>query len=347
MKLILLADLHLGGTMYRTDENGVNRYEVAGYKALKENLKIILEEKPDLLIIAGDIFDKPNPSVYAINKYKWFVRKLYEAEIPVMVIIGNHDFNFANRKNECSAPGLVPVQYFADYEIKSVEIDDTLFVMMPYIYDTEKNIKAYMEQVEEEAKKSDKKKKILITHGIVDKYIMFNDKITDPIHLSDEIVNLFNVVVIGHIHTPFDFMIKDTLVLSPGGLIDYQADCDRTGPVIMDTADFTFNRRLVKTPHIIKCDCDETNINEVLKNVTNDIYKITYTGDSSVIDNDLFIQARDKVINITIDVTPQEEIVSATTKISDSMPTIYEYVKKDYPEHYNSFDVAREEKAKL
>ena len=113
MKLAIVSDLHVGKKQYRTDENNYNKYEQIGYRALRDYLNIIKKEKPDLVINAGDTFETANPSVLAMTNYFNFMRQL--EKFPTMTILGNHDFNFANRRSGCSAVGMIEHTYFADY----------------------------------------------------------------------------------------------------------------------------------------------------------------------------------------------------------------------------------------
>ena len=340
MKLAIWSDCHIGRRQYRTDENNINKYEQEGYRVANEYADVMIKENPDLIICAGDVFDTPNPSVLAMNKYAKVQMKFDRAGIPTMDILGNHDFSFPNRKSKCSAAEMAHHTYFADYEIKTVEIDGILFVMMPYIYDTDANIEAYLKQTETIASESSCSKKILVTHGVTEKYYK-DSLISDKIMLSDKLVELFNLVVIGHIHTPFAYKQKETLVISPGSLIDYQAHVDRTGPCFIDTDDWSFKRIKIKTPHIIKKDCDESNINEVLKNVTEDIYHISFKGDTSVIDNDLFIEAKNKTINLVIDLVEDEEVVKEEKETKLTLD-LFDWVAKNYPDYKESFEKAKE-----
>ena len=337
MKLAIISDLHCGKTQYRTDENNYNKFEQIGYRALRKNMEIIKREKPDLIINAGDTFDKSNPSVLAMTQY---FRAMQDLDIPTMTILGNHDFNFANKRMKCSAVGMIDYTYFADYEIKSTVIDDILFVLMPYIYDTAENIEAYIEQGKKLAQESNCSKKILVTHGITDKYSR-DSLINDPLSFPDDLVTLFDLVIIGHIHNPYNYKQGKTLVLSPGAMIDYQAYEDRTGPIILDTDTMTFNKILVKTPHLVKINCTESDINKVLTSVNENIYKITYDGDTEVIDNDLFIQAKEKAVNLVIDVVQHEEVIEKVD-MSTSIPNIFEWIKIKHSDYTDTFIEAKE-----
>ena len=338
MKLAIISDVHCGKKQYRTDENNYNKFEQIGYRALKENIDIIKSEHPDLIINAGDTFETPNPSVLAMTNY---FKIMQQVDIPTMTILGNHDFNFANRRSNCSAVGMIEHTYFADYDLKSVEIDGILFVMMPYIYDTAENIEKYLNRCMEMADNSNCSKKILVTHGVTERYYK-DSLISDPIMLSDELVEKFDLVIIGHIHTPYDYVQKKTLVISPGAVIDYQAYTDRTGPIILDTDTMQWRKIKVKTPHIKKVSCTESNINDILANVTEDIYHISYDGNVDLIDNDLFISAKNKTVNLVIDVVQHEETVKDTDEKSLAL-NIYDWINQSYPEYKDIFIKAKED----
>ena len=337
MKLAIISDCHIGKRQYRTDENNYNRFEWLGYQALNENVDIILKEKPDLLINAGDSFETPNPSVLAITNYSNAMNKL--RDIPTMTILGNHDFSFANMNNKCSAVSITDHTYFADYKIKTVELEGILFVMMPYIYGKSEVIKDYLEECEQIASQSTCNKKILVTHGVTEKY--YKDSfISDPIMLSDKLIEKFSLVIIGHIHTPFDYYQGKTLVISPGAMIDYQAHEDHTGPIFLDTDTMKFKKVKIKTPHIIKLNCNAENINECLSKVTEDIYKITYDGDLKAINDDLFITAKNMAVNLIIDIVLHESEIDAST--SSIALNVYDWVTENHSEYKNIFINAKE-----
>ena len=158
--------------------------------------------------------------------------------------------------------------------------------------------------------------------------------------LSDALVELFSLIVIGHIHTPFEYKQNNTLVISPGSMIDYQAYTDRTGPVILDTETMEYKRIPIITPHIVKVNCSPKNINDILSNVTQNIYHITYDGDTDAIDNDLFIKAKNIAVNLVIDVVQHEEEKESIK--SKSALNIYEWVQKNYPDYIDIFSKAKE-----
>ena len=85
MKLIHLSDLHLGKRV-----NEFSMLEDQQY-ILEEILRIIDSEKPDGVLIAGDVYDKSVPSVEAVELLDDFLTELRARGVPVLLISGNHD----------------------------------------------------------------------------------------------------------------------------------------------------------------------------------------------------------------------------------------------------------------
>ena len=85
MRFIHLSDLHLGKRVY--DFNLLEDQEYI----LKEILKVIDSEKPDAVIIAGDIYDRSVPSTEAVELLDEFLFQLSGRDLQVLLISGNHD----------------------------------------------------------------------------------------------------------------------------------------------------------------------------------------------------------------------------------------------------------------
>ena len=85
MRLIHLSDLHLGKRV-----NGFSMLEDQRY-ILKEILRIIDEERPDAVLISGDVYDKAVPSAEAVLVLDEFLCRLAQRKLPVLMISGNHD----------------------------------------------------------------------------------------------------------------------------------------------------------------------------------------------------------------------------------------------------------------
>ncbi|MBE5845519.1 MAG: exonuclease SbcCD subunit D [Butyrivibrio sp.] len=85
MKLFHLSDLHLGKRV-----NEFSMIEDQKY-ILKEILTRVNEEKPDGILIAGDVYDRSVPTEDAMKLWDEFLISLAEKKVPVFAISGNHD----------------------------------------------------------------------------------------------------------------------------------------------------------------------------------------------------------------------------------------------------------------
>jgi exonuclease SbcD len=95
MKLLHLSDLHIGKT-------------VNGFSMLEEQLHVFMQiieyietEKPDAVLIAGDVYDRAVPGVEAVRLFDDFLTELVAKDVTILLISGNHDsperLNYASR----------------------------------------------------------------------------------------------------------------------------------------------------------------------------------------------------------------------------------------------------------
>lgn len=87
MKFLHLSDLHLGIRLHNYD---LREDQLA---VLGQIIEIVRDQRPDAVVIAGDIYDKAVPSADAVALFDSFVTQLHETdpEMAVMMISGNHD----------------------------------------------------------------------------------------------------------------------------------------------------------------------------------------------------------------------------------------------------------------
>ena len=94
MRVAHLADPHLGFRQYhRLNERGHNQREVDVALALARAVDGVIAERPDAVIVAGDLFHAVRPTNSAIlQAFRQFSR-LRQAlpEAPIILIAGNHD----------------------------------------------------------------------------------------------------------------------------------------------------------------------------------------------------------------------------------------------------------------
>ena len=132
MKLIHLSDLHIGKRV-----NEVSMIEDQAH-ILRRILQIIDEQKPDAVLIAGDVYDKTVPSAEAVTLLDDFLCCLAERRVPALIISGNHDsperLAFGNRLMAGTGIHLSPV-YSGDVKpvTLSDEHGDVHFYLLPFI----------------------------------------------------------------------------------------------------------------------------------------------------------------------------------------------------------------------
>ncbi|WEK55275.1 MAG: exonuclease SbcCD subunit D [Candidatus Cohnella colombiensis] len=132
MKVIHTADWHLGKLVqgvYMTDDQR---------EVLAQLLEVIKQEKPDAVVIAGDLYDRAVPPTEAVELLdEWFETVVMQLKTPVLAISGNHDspdrLDFATKMMEASGLHLVG-QLKTD--LKPVVLNDehgeVHFYLIPY-----------------------------------------------------------------------------------------------------------------------------------------------------------------------------------------------------------------------
>ena len=85
MKLFHLSDLHIGKRV-----NEFSMIEDQKY-ILTQILYAADQEKPDGILISGDVYDRTIPTAEAVQVFDAFLTRLSEQKIPAFIISGNHD----------------------------------------------------------------------------------------------------------------------------------------------------------------------------------------------------------------------------------------------------------------
>lgn len=211
MKFIHLSDLHIGKRV-----NEFSLYEDQNY-ILKKIIEIIDDQKPDAVLIAGDVYDKSIPSSEAVTLFDDFLYMLSKRDLQVFVISGNHDsperLSFASRLIEKSGVHISPVY---NGEIKPITIKDEFgnvnIYMLPFIKPSnvrryfDEEITSYTDAVGkaiEEMKIDNTQRNILVTHQFVTGSSRTESEEisvggTDNVDVS--VFKDFDYVALGHIH---------------------------------------------------------------------------------------------------------------------------------------------------
>jgi len=207
MKLFHIADTHLGHAAFnRLDaESGMNLREKQIYDNFLSSIEQIIEEKPDVLVHAGDLFDQVKPKTRAYTTVLEALERLNAAGIPLVVIAGNHSMvktRYTTSPFEVLTyhPGDITAAYSFRYE--KVEIGDTVFHLIPNMLRPEDYRTAY-DQVE----LSGDHHNVLVTHGLAtaikDKRLAtVAEHELDTTILSED----FDYIALGHYHRQSQIM---------------------------------------------------------------------------------------------------------------------------------------------
>jgi exonuclease SbcD len=85
MRILHTSDWHLGRQFFSVPLEEDHDHVLAQVEAA------VAEHAPDLLIIAGDIFDRASPPQSALSRLGDFLRRIAETGTAIVIIAGNHD----------------------------------------------------------------------------------------------------------------------------------------------------------------------------------------------------------------------------------------------------------------
>lgn len=214
MKLIHLSDLHLGIRVNEFSMTEDQKYILGRIAEITE------EEKPDAVIIAGDIYDKTVPPAEAVQLFDDFLYRLSLSVPRVFVISGNHDsperIAFGSRLIDKSGIYLSPVY---DGKVTPVSLKDEYgtvnFFMLPFVrpssvrrFFPDENTETYTEAVRTAVSHMDipaGDRNILITHQFVTGSVRSDSEdisVGGTDNVDATVFEAFDYTALGHIHGP-------------------------------------------------------------------------------------------------------------------------------------------------
>lgn len=214
MKLIHLSDLHIGK---RVGEVSMLREQEF---ILDRILEIVVEERPDAVLICGDVYDKTVPSAEAVALFDDFLCRLAERKQQVLLISGNHDsaerLAFGGRLMEGSGIHLSPVY---DGTVLPITLEDSRgpvdFWLLPFLrpahvkrFYPEAGIESYSDACRvavENMPLDPSRRNVLLTHQFVTGSVTCESEElsvggTDQVDAA--VFADFDYVALGHIHGP-------------------------------------------------------------------------------------------------------------------------------------------------
>ncbi|MBQ2651025.1 MAG: exonuclease SbcCD subunit D [Clostridia bacterium] len=214
MKLIHLSDLHIGKRL-----NEFSLLEDQIY-ILDQIARHIEDERPDAVLIAGDVYDKSVPSAEAVQVFDDFLCRLAGLGLQVFVISGNHDsperIAFGGRLMDRSGIHMSPVYRGTP---KAVTLQDAHgevdIYMLPFVkpahvrrYAPDADIESYSDAIRAALAPidcTDGRRRVLITHQFVTGAARCESEelsVGGTDNVDAAAFDGFDYVALGHIHSP-------------------------------------------------------------------------------------------------------------------------------------------------
>lgn len=213
MKLIHTSDLHLGKRVYEYSMLEDQEF------ILKRIINIVDREKPDGVIIAGDIYDKSIPPAEAVQLFDDFLVQLAKRRLEVFVISGNHDsperIAFGARLMDVSGIHMSPVY---NGEVSPFTLTDEYgpvkVFMLPFLKPPQirrfygEGISSYTDAVKAAISGmtvDPTERNVLITHQFVTGALRSESEeisVGGTDNVDAYVFEPFDYVALGHIHSP-------------------------------------------------------------------------------------------------------------------------------------------------
>lgn len=214
MKFLHLSDLHIGKRV-----NEFSMLEDQEY-ILAKIINVIDAEKPDAVIIAGDVYDKSVPSGEAVQLFDDFLCRLAKRSLQVFVISGNHDsaerVAFGGRLMDVSGVHMSPVY---NGNVEPIGLEDEFgrvnFYMLPFVKPA--NVRRFFEEAEiesytdairvalENMNINTDERNVIVTHQFVtgaEKCDSEEISVGGSDNVDASVFDCFDYVALGHIHGP-------------------------------------------------------------------------------------------------------------------------------------------------
>jgi exonuclease SbcD len=218
VKLFHISDLHIGKKFRETDFLPEQIY------ILDQIVEAVDNEKPDGILIAGDIYDRSVPPANAVHVFDDFLTKLSKRNVHIFIISGNHDsperLNFAK---ELLGKHKVYIGGTFQGELDKIELSDehgkVNIYLMPFIkpsmvlnYKKDVEISTYEEAAKiviDDSNINTVERNILVAHQFVTNGGVEPEKSESEIvsiggldNIDVSVFHPFDYVALGHIHGP-------------------------------------------------------------------------------------------------------------------------------------------------
>ena len=285
MKIVHCSDLHLGKRLSGTKDYVTKRY-MDFFNAFATFVDRVEEIKPDVCLIAGDIFDKKEINPDILSKTEYLFKRLRDnVKKDIIAIEGNHDNSRILEESwleYLQEQNILKVFYYnKDFEEKNyLKIDDINFYPVGYPgFMIDEALTKLSEKL------NPQEKNIVVVHTGIS-----GSTNTLPGLVSTSILDLFKDKAIyiagGHIHS-FTTYPKEKPYFFVSGSLEFSniqnEKSDKKGFILFDTD--TLNYEFIELEHRkrIKKDFSYTNFSNLEDEFENFVKELNLTGEEILV----------------------------------------------------------------
>lgn len=217
MKLLHLSDLHIGKRLCEMSLLEDQRY------ILRQILGQIERLRPEAVLIAGDVYDKPLPPAEAVDLFDRFLTGIADCGSEVFLVSGNHDsperLGFGGRLMQARGVHIAgpfsgaPLRVEREYDCGAVVFDLLPFVKPATVRAAlpDAKIESYTDAVRAAltaAPRDDTRTHVLIAHQFVTGATPPEECDSESVavggvdHIPAELFAGYDYVALGHLHSP-------------------------------------------------------------------------------------------------------------------------------------------------
>ena len=214
MRFLHISDLHIGKRVNELSMLADQEF------VLKQILRMVDDQQPHAVVIAGDVYDKTIPPAEAVTVFDDFLWSLSRRKVPVLIISGNHDsperLAFGGRMLESAGIHLSPVY---GGEVTPVTLKDESgevdFWLLPFIkpihvrrFFPEEAVESYTDALRTAIAHmplDPKRRNVLVTHQFVTGSVTCESEeisVGGTDNVDAAVFEAFDYVALGHIHGP-------------------------------------------------------------------------------------------------------------------------------------------------
>ncbi|PGH24634.1 metallophosphoesterase family protein [Fusobacterium animalis] len=285
MKIVHCSDLHLG-KRFSGNKDYVKKRYMDFFNAFATFIDKVEEIKPDVCLIAGDIFDKKEINPDILSKTEYLFKKLKDnVKKDIIAIEGNHDNSRILEESwleYLQEQNILKVFYYnKDFEEKNyLKIDDINFYPVGYpVFMIDEALTKLSEKL------NPQEKNIVIVHTGIS-----GSTNTLPGLVSTSILDLFKDKAIyiagGHIHS-FATYPKEKPYFFVSGSLEFSnvqnEKSDKKGFILFDTD--TLNYEFIELEHRkrIKKDFSYSNFSNLEDEFENFVKRLNLTGEEILV----------------------------------------------------------------